>query len=177
MICIHTYSCPAGKRVCDEAAVALSAAISFLVRCQPASISKGTSLSTHWNCRFPASAFSRVVFFFSSNMSFSTRLARTALNKQRGFSRVSRAVASRAFFSGPVATQAAGGIQLKELATANPYKDVVRYEHKNRKWNMQHVDYYSEALAIGLLETGLQPGDVVLSWLPPHFSESVSTQR
>jgi hypothetical protein len=163
-----------GCAMSDEAAVALSAAICFLVRCQPASISKGTSLSNHWNCLSPASAFSRVVFF-SSNMSFSTRLARTALNKQRGFSRVSRAVASRAFFSGPVATQAAGGIQLKELATANPYKDVVRYEHKNRKWNMQHVDYYSEALAIGLLETGLQPGDVVLSWLPPHFSESVST--
>lgn len=69
----------------------------------------------------------------------------------------------------------AGGVQLKELATANPYKDVVRYEHKNRKWSLQHVDFYSEALACGLMENGLIPGDVVLSWLPTHFSESVST--
>ena len=68
----------------------------------------------------------------------------------------------------------AGGSHLKTLATENPYKDVVRYEHKNRKWNLQHVDFYSEGLAIGFLETGLQAGDVVLSWLPPHFSESVS---
>ena len=67
-----------------------------------------------------------------------------------------------------------GGAHLNQLAKENPYKDVVRYEHKNRKWNLQHVDFYSEALAIGLLENGLQPGDVVLSWLPPHFSESVS---
>jgi hypothetical protein len=68
-----------------------------------------------------------------------------------------------------------GGAHLNQLAKENPYKDVVRYEHKNRKWNLQHVDFYSEALAIGLLENGLQPGDVVLSWLPPHFSESVSS--
>jgi len=78
----------------------------------------------------------------------------------------------------PAAATAAavGGLALKELATANPYKDVVRYQHKNRKWNLQHVDYYSEALAIGFLETGLQPGDVILSWLPPHFSESMVLQ-
>ena len=67
-----------------------------------------------------------------------------------------------------------GGAQLAQMAKENPYKDVVRYEHKNRKWNLRHVDFYSEALAIGLLENGLQPGDVVLSWLPAHFSESVS---
>lgn len=67
-----------------------------------------------------------------------------------------------------------GGALLTQMAKDNPYKDVVRYEHKNRKWNLHHVDFYSEGLAIGLLENGLQPGDVVLSWLPPHFSESVS---
>ena len=65
------------------------------------------------------------------------------------------------------------GSTLKALAAENPYKDVVRYEFKNRKWTLQHVDFYSEALACGLLENGLQPGDVVLSWLPSHFSESV----
>lgn len=69
-----------------------------------------------------------------------------------------------------------GGSLLAQLAKENPYKDVVRYEHKNRKWSLSHVDFYSEALAIGLLENGLQPGDVVLSWLPPHFSESMVLQ-
>ena len=73
-----------------------------------------------------------------------------------------------------MSTSTSGGAVLKNLAKENPYKDVVRYEFKNRKWNLQHVDFYSEALAVGLLENGLQPGDVVLSWLPAHFSESVS---
>jgi hypothetical protein len=68
-----------------------------------------------------------------------------------------------------------GGSLLTQLATENPYKDVVQYEFKNRKWNLQHVDFYSDALATGLLDSGLQPGDVVLSWLPTHFSESVGT--
>ena len=74
-----------------------------------------------------------------------------------------------------MSTSSSGGSLLTQLAKENPYKDVVRYEFKNRKWNLQHVDFYSEALAVGLLETGLQPGDVVLSWLPAHFAESVST--
>lgn len=128
-------------------------------------------------------------------MSLTTRLARAAAaSKTRGlpaWSRVSGVVVannnvavastttSRTMFSAtnPVAAAAAaGGPQVKELAAANPYKDVVRYEHKNRKWNLQHVDFYSEALAIGLLETGLKPGDVVLSWLPGHLSESMVLQ-
>ena len=76
-----------------------------------------------------------------------------------------------------MSTSTCGGSLLTQLAKENPYKDVVRYEFKNRKWNLQHVDFYSEAVAVGLLETGLQPGDVVLSWLPAHFSESVSTNQ
>lgn len=73
-------------------------------------------------------------------------------------------------------TSGGGGSLLTKLAKENPYKDVVRYEFKNRKWNLQHVDFYSEALAVGLTENGLQPGDVVLSWLPAHFSESMVLQ-
>lgn len=66
-----------------------------------------------------------------------------------------------------------GGEQLAALTDAFPHMDVVRYTHKNRTWSLQHVHYYSEALAIGLVENGLQTGDVVLSWLPSHFSEQV----
>eukprot|EP00536_Pseudo-nitzschia_multiseries_P010992 jgi/Psemu1/297742/fgenesh1_pm.355_\ len=75
-----------------------------------------------------------------------------------------------------MSTSTSGGSLLTQLAKENPYKDVVRYEFKNRKWNLHHVDFYSEALAVGLLENGLQPGDVVLSWLPAHFSESMVLQ-
>ena len=63
---------------------------------------------------------------------------------------------------------------LAKLTADLPYLDVVRYTHKQRVWSLQHVHYYSEALAIGLMENGLQPGDIVLSWLPDHFSEQVS---
>jgi hypothetical protein len=66
-----------------------------------------------------------------------------------------------------------GGSLLASLKSENPYMDVVQYEHKNRTWSLQQVDYYSEALAIGFAENGLTIGDVVLSWLPAHFSETV----
>ena len=71
------------------------------------------------------------------------------------------------------AASASGGTLLKNMTKENPHIDVVRYEHKNRKWTLNHVDYYSEALAIGFLETGLRPGDAVLCWLPSNFSETV----
>lgn len=68
----------------------------------------------------------------------------------------------------------AGGSQVDAMASANPNLDVVRYEHKNITWTTRHVQYYSESLAIGFLEMGFTAGDVVLSWMPEHFSEQVS---
>lgn len=121
-------------------------------------------------------------------MSLPARVARGVLHRS-GASMATRSALSRVSPAASVATTntsmalspvraqgmatASGGSLLTQLATKNPYKDVVRYEFKNRKWNLQHVDFYSDALAIGLLDSGLQPGDVVLSWLPAHFSESV----
>jgi hypothetical protein len=63
------------------------------------------------------------------------------------------------------------GEALTRLATDHPHMEIVRYEHKNVKWTLKHVNYYSDALACGFLDAGLQPGDVVLSWLPAHFAE------
>jgi hypothetical protein len=80
--------------------------------------------------------------------------------------RARRSVAIRTF-------AAAGGSQVDALASANPNLDVVRYEHKNITWTTRHVQYYSESLAIGFLEMGFTAGDVVLSWMPQHFSEQV----
>jgi hypothetical protein len=62
---------------------------------------------------------------------------------------------------------------LKALTAENPHIDVVHYTHKNRTWTLNHVQFYSEAMAIGIVELGFQPGDIVLSWLPEHFSEQV----
>jgi hypothetical protein len=103
-------------------------------------------------------------------MSLPSRIVRAAISRPGMFAaRKTLASTSRLCLS-----SVSGGSMLTSIAKENPYKDVVRYEHKNRKWNLQHVDFYSDAFAIGLLENGLQPGDVVLSWLPTHFSESVS---
>ena len=66
------------------------------------------------------------------------------------------------------------GDALARLALEHPHMEVIRYEHKNVKWTLKHVNYYSDALACGLLDAGLHPGDVVLSWLPLHFAEQVS---
>jgi len=69
-----------------------------------------------------------------------------------------------------MATISAGNA-LARLAAEHPHMEVVRYEHKNVKWTLKHVNYYSDALACGMVDAGLQPGDVVLSWLPLHFAE------
>eukprot|EP00558_Chaetoceros_sp_UNC1202_P008303 CAMPEP_0197232802 /NCGR_PEP_ID=MMETSP1429-20130617/1041_1 /TAXON_ID=49237 /ORGANISM="Chaetoceros sp., Strain UNC1202" /LENGTH=251 /DNA_ID=CAMNT_0042690937 /DNA_START=99 /DNA_END=854 /DNA_ORIENTATION=- len=66
---------------------------------------------------------------------------------------------------------ASAGAAIKSLAVESPHVDVIRYEHKNLKFTLKHVDYHAEAFANGLLESGLAPGDVVLSWLPLHFAE------
>ena len=66
------------------------------------------------------------------------------------------------------------GDALARLADNHPHQEIIRYEHKNVKWTLKHVNYYSDALACGLVDAGLQPGDVVLSWLPSHFAEQVS---
>jgi len=63
------------------------------------------------------------------------------------------------------------GAQLQELAAQSPHVDVIRYEHKNLKLTLQGVDGHADSLAIGFLDCGLAPGDVVLSWLPDHFAE------
>jgi hypothetical protein len=73
------------------------------------------------------------------------------------------------------AAASSGGSMLAALRAENPHTDVVQYHHKNRTWSIHHVDYYSEALAIGLAENGLIAGDVVLSWLPQHFADQVRT--
>jgi len=79
----------------------------------------------------------------------------------------------RTLASAASSSSSSGGRQLEALTGDFPHMDVVRYEHKNRTWTLQHVHYYSEALAIGLTENGFRPGDAVLSWLPPHLSEQV----
>uniref|UniRef100_A0A6U1YWV1 AMP-dependent synthetase/ligase domain-containing protein n=1 Tax=Trieres chinensis TaxID=1514140 RepID=A0A6U1YWV1_TRICV len=63
------------------------------------------------------------------------------------------------------------GDALTKLATELPHKDVIRYQHKNIKWSLKHVDYHSDSLANGFIDYGFQPGDKVLSWLPLHFGE------
>lgn len=63
------------------------------------------------------------------------------------------------------------GDALARLASDHPHQEIIRYEHKNVKWTLKHVNYYSDALACGLVDAGLQPGDVVLSWLPLHLAE------
>jgi acyl-CoA synthetase (AMP-forming)/AMP-acid ligase II len=63
------------------------------------------------------------------------------------------------------------GTALSLLASQAPHTDVIRYEHKNLKWTLKHVDVNSDALAIGLLDQGFVKGDVVLSWLPESFAE------
>ncbi|EEC47901.1 predicted protein [Phaeodactylum tricornutum CCAP 1055/1] len=98
----------------------------------------------------------------------SSRAATLAARSSRALAPTTR-LASRSLST-------AVGAQLQALTTEYPHLDVVRYEHKNRVWSLQHVQYYSDALAIGLMENNLQPGDVVLSWLPEHFSEQMVLQ-
>ena len=105
---------------------------------------------------------------FKSVRTAASRCAAPAISGQVSAG-TSSLVATRCF-------SAIAGNVLSALTKENPHVDVVRYEHKNRKWSMNHVDYYSEALAIGFLENGLRPGDSLLCYLPKHFSETVSIE-
>jgi hypothetical protein len=67
----------------------------------------------------------------------------------------------------------AGGQYVRLLNQDNPHLDVVQYTHKNVFYNAKHIDYHTEALAIGIMEHGFIPGDVVLSYLPDHLCETV----
>jgi hypothetical protein len=109
-----------------------------------------------------------------------TTTTTTLLSTPRATSKMaflSTAAASAAAAAKKSSTAAAaavvGGQWLSKLTQENPHINVVRYHYKNRVWTLQHVEYYSEALAIGLVETGLKQGDAVLSWLPQHFAEQV----
>ena len=74
-------------------------------------------------------------------------------------------------------TSIAGGDYVRLLVKDNPYVDVVQYTHKNVIYNVSHINYHSEAVAIGMTENGLIPGDVVLTFLPPHLCETVRSIR
>ena len=114
-------------------------------------------------------------------------LVRTALLAGRQLSRYTKLTSNAARLASNSHKLAAGvssvrslasasaGNTLQSLAMESPHVEAIRYEHKNEKWTLKHVDYHSDSLAIGLLECGLVPGDVVLSWLPLHFGEQVST--
>lgn len=70
-------------------------------------------------------------------------------------------------------TSTSAGASLAALASESPHVEVVRYEHKNLKMTLKGVDHNASALAAGLIDCGLVPGDVVLSWLPSHFAGQV----
>jgi len=82
----------------------------------------------------------------------------------------------KSFNTQPLETKGIGGNMLAALNDENPHVNVVRYEHKDRLWTMNRVQYWSEALAIGLLDYGLKAGDRVVSWLPERFSEQMVLQ-
>lgn len=92
-------------------------------------------------------------------------------NNHNGAPRIGNINSSRG-----MATISAGDA-LARLASNHPHQEIIRYEHKNVKWTLKHVNYYSDALACGLLDAGLKPGDVMLSWLPLHVAEQVSALR
>ena len=77
------------------------------------------------------------------------------------------------FLQRRMASSMSAGEALAKLAAETPHKDVLHYDHKNVKFSLKQVNYHAESLAAGLVGGGLQPGDVVLSWLPLHFSEQV----
>jgi hypothetical protein len=77
----------------------------------------------------------------------------------------------------PPSPNPCGGEILLNLTKENPYKDAVRFDWKNQKYTFEALNFNSMAIATGFLETGLQPGDVCLSWLPLHFAEHVRINK
>ena len=101
--------------------------------------------------------------------------ARSAVNSKTSptFAAVNRSFFGRAAAAAAEPATPSIGQALAKLAHDRPEMDVIRYHHKNVKWSLKHVEFFSDCLATGFLDQGLTPGDVVLSWLPSHFSEQV----
>lgn len=112
-----------------------------------------------------ATKTTRSPFRSASTIGFHSNFGSPFLYSEPKSGASSRGVSSRG-----VATISAGDA-LARLASDHPHQEIIRYEHKNVKWTLNHVNYYADALACGLVDAGLQPGDVVLSWLPMHFAE------
>lgn len=107
----------------------------------------------------------------ASSFGASLALAPVSSTPSNGVATTTRGVAFGGRTSIRGVTTISAGDALARLASDHPHQEIIRYEHKNVKWTLQHVNYYSDALACGLVDAGLQPGDVVLSWLPMHFAE------
>jgi hypothetical protein len=131
---------------------------SVVRRLTTATVASSSSSSAAW--RTTMSATPRTTT--NNKMAFLSSAAAAAVSKKQATSTI------------PIGV---GGQLLSSLTLENPHVNVVRYHHKNRVWTLQHVEYYSEAMAIGFAETGLKPGDAVLSWLPLHFSEQVRVYK
>ena len=58
------------------------------------------------------------------------------------------------------------GEQLAAMAAARPQHDALVVPHQGIRWSWQELLERSDALASGLLEAGLQPGDRVGIWAP-----------
>ena len=58
------------------------------------------------------------------------------------------------------------GEQLAAMADARPQHDALVVPHQGIRWSWQELLERSDALATGLLEAGLQPGDRVGIWAP-----------
>jgi fatty-acyl-CoA synthase len=58
------------------------------------------------------------------------------------------------------------GEQLAAMAAARPQHDALVVPHQGVRWSWQELLERSDALATGLLEAGLKPGDRVGIWAP-----------
>jgi hypothetical protein len=99
----------------------------------------------------------------------------TTVVTRRGMSSTLRAAPT--WQTKPPSPNPCGGEILLNLTKENPYKDAVRFDWKNQKYTYEALNFNSMAIATGFLETGLQPGDVCLSWLPLHFAEHVRINK
>ena len=66
----------------------------------------------------------------------------------------------------PVLLECTIGEQLAAMAAARPQHDALVVPHQGIRWSWRELLERSDALATGLLEAGLQPGDRVGIWAP-----------
>ena len=82
-----------------------------------------------------------------------------------GYNRYSSQIENKRFFTNSSRTEGGIGTMLDAIVAETPKKEALQYPSGRKKWSRSDIKRASDALAAGLSDGGLKPGDTVVTLL------------